>query len=160
MSNRAHGTAKAASGASSAKVSSQRLRQLATARVKSAAGTGLIDQVKQGLPFRDLDTLARDLGMTTDRLAEDFLGISRATLTRRRKSGQLNPDESDKVVRFSRLLQLATDLMEGDDAASRRWLDAPLPLLGNESPLEYARTEIGAHELEQLIGRLEHGVYS
>lgn len=160
MSTDAQDRVTAADKRSPPKPTSGQLRQLAAARVKSAPRTDLIDQVRQGLPFRMLEALARDLGMTSNRLAEAFLGISRATLTRRRKRGQLTPEESDKVLRFSRLLQQATDLMEGDAAAGRRWLGAPLPVLGSESPLEYARTEIGAHELEQLIGRLEHGVYS
>jgi uncharacterized protein (DUF2384 family) len=27
-------------------------------------------------------------------------------------------------------------------------------------PLEYAETELGAREVEHLLGRIEHGVYS
>jgi len=32
--------------------------------------------------------------------------------------------------------------------------------LGGAIPLEYARTEVGARELEKLLGRIDYGVYS
>jgi uncharacterized protein (DUF2384 family) len=39
-------------------------------------------------------------------------------------------------------------------------LIAPRKAFGNQSPLDYSRTELGAREVENLIGRLEHGVFS
>ena len=120
----------------------------------------LTERVKEGLPFKSVEVLAEELGMSVPRFIDDYMLISRATASRRRKAGLLTTDESDKAVRFARLLEQATDLMECDEGAARRWLLSPLPLLGGESPLGYARTEVGAHEVEQLIGRLEHGVFS
>jgi uncharacterized protein (DUF2384 family) len=32
--------------------------------------------------------------------------------------------------------------------------------LGGRSPLDFAQTEPGAREVENVIGRLEHGVFS
>ena len=40
-----------------------------------------------------------------------------------------------------------------------QWLATPQPGLNAEKPLEFARSEIGAREVEDLIGRLEHGVF-
>ena len=51
-------------------------------------------------------------------------------------------------------------LFEGDNAAALRWLTAPRKALEGKTPLAYARTELGAREVEDLIGRLEHGVIS
>jgi putative toxin-antitoxin system antitoxin component (TIGR02293 family) len=51
-------------------------------------------------------------------------------------------------------------LFEGDVAAAVNWLNTPRKLLGDRSPLAYARTETGAREVENLIGRLEHGIFS
>ena len=42
----------------------------------------------------------------------------------------------------------------------RRWLNSPQVGLGGATPLEYAETEVGAREVEDLLGRIEHGVYS
>jgi putative toxin-antitoxin system antitoxin component (TIGR02293 family) len=64
------------------------------------------------------------------------------------------------VARFARLLKQATDMMEGNQNAAIGWLKSPQVLLENQAPLEYARTESGAAEVQQLIGRIESGVYS
>jgi putative toxin-antitoxin system antitoxin component (TIGR02293 family) len=47
-----------------------------------------------------------------------------------------------------------------DVAGAISWLAAPKKALGHETPLAYSRTELGAREVENLIGRLEHGVFS
>jgi putative toxin-antitoxin system antitoxin component (TIGR02293 family) len=40
------------------------------------------------------------------------------------------------------------------------WLKSPQKALGGKTPLEYSDTEPGAREVEDLLGRLEHGVFS
>jgi putative toxin-antitoxin system antitoxin component (TIGR02293 family) len=64
------------------------------------------------------------------------------------------------LVRFARLFRLATELYDGDEEAAREWLRKPAPALDGETPLDHADTEAGAREVEVLIGRLEHGVYT
>jgi putative toxin-antitoxin system antitoxin component (TIGR02293 family) len=63
------------------------------------------------------------------------------------------------VVRFARLLGRAATVMESLDAG-RRWLSSQQVGLGGAVPLEYAETEVGAREVENLLGRIECGVYS
>ncbi len=75
-------------------------------------------------------------------------------------SGRLAPDESERLLRVSMLFEKAVDLFDGDVAEATRWLRSPQRGLGGPSPLEFARTEVGAREVENLIGRLEHGVIS
>jgi putative toxin-antitoxin system antitoxin component (TIGR02293 family) len=64
------------------------------------------------------------------------------------------------LVRFARLFHLATALYDGDEDAARAWLRKPARALDGETPLDHAGTEAGAREVESLIGRLEHGVYT
>jgi putative toxin-antitoxin system antitoxin component (TIGR02293 family) len=84
---------------------------------------------------------------------------TKATLHRRKADGRLGPAESDRLVRFARLLGRAIEVMESGEAA-RQWLCSPQFGLGGAVPLEYAGTEVGAREVENLLGRIEHGVYS
>ncbi|HUI25992.1 MAG TPA: antitoxin Xre/MbcA/ParS toxin-binding domain-containing protein [Candidatus Kryptonia bacterium] len=117
-------------------------------------------RVKTGLAVAELDALRELLGLTMENLA-GRIGISIATLSRRRQSGQhLDAGHSDRVLRFARLFRLATDLHDGDEEAARAWLRKPARLFDGETPLDHAETEAGAREVEQLIGRLEHGVYT
>ena len=48
----------------------------------------------------------------------------------------------------------------GTTQHARTWLAAPQHGLGGAIPLDYARTEVGAREVEDLLGRIEYGVYS
>jgi putative toxin-antitoxin system antitoxin component (TIGR02293 family) len=68
--------------------------------------------------------------------------------------------ESDRLVRASRIFGRALSLFEGDRDAATHWLSEPQKALGGEVPLSVARTELGALEVERLIARLEHGVFS
>jgi putative toxin-antitoxin system antitoxin component (TIGR02293 family) len=118
----------------------------------------LIEALRVGLPVRELDDLQASLAVPMNKLAP-MLGLSKATLHRRKAGGRLGQAESDRVVRFARLMGRAVEVMESETNA-RQWLTAPQFGLGGAVPLEYAETEVGAREVEDLLGRIEHGVYS
>lgn len=115
--------------------------------------------VRRGLPFATLDEVAAAAGVGRLALAR-VIGLPSTTLARRRNAGLLTAEESDRLVRVARLVALAHDLMRGDGDAARRWLGDPHELLEGESPLERASTEVGSREVEDLIGRLRHGIFS
>ena len=114
--------------------------------------------IRKGLPMAEFHALADWLDITEEDLAP-LLGISRATLHRRKKTGHLEMPESERLVRFARLLRRATEVFEKETAA-RDWLKSPAVAFSGESPLSFADTEVGAREVEYLLGRLEHGVFS
>jgi putative toxin-antitoxin system antitoxin component (TIGR02293 family) len=87
-------------------------------------------------------------------------GIPERTLARRKTAGKLAPDESERLLRIANLFEKCVELFEGDVTAAVNWLTSPKKALNQERPLMYARTEFGAREVEDLIGRLEHGVFS
>jgi putative toxin-antitoxin system antitoxin component (TIGR02293 family) len=120
--------------------------------------TELIQKIQKGLRFSELKTLQDTLDLPFEKLAAK-LCISRSTLQRRKTAGRLSPDESDKVVRLSRLLEHATSVF-GDVEKARAWLKHPQYGLGGAVPLEYAQTEVGAREVDNLLGRIDYSVYS
>src|SRR5439155_15778671 len=129
-----------------------------TVQAKKDHPHGVIRRIQKGFPFRELQMLQNTIDMPLEQLAAKLL-ISRSTLQRRKAAGRLSPDESDKVMRFSRLLTQATELF-GDIDKARAWLKHPQRGLGGAIPLDYAETEIGAREVEKLLGRMKYGVYS
>lgn len=119
----------------------------------------LVQMLETGLPVTELTDLQAGLAVPADKLAP-MLGISKATFHRRKGAGhKLNPAVSDHVVRFARLLGQAVKVF-GDIEDARQWLNSPQFGLGGVVPLDYAKTEVGAREVEYLLGRIEHGVYS
>jgi putative toxin-antitoxin system antitoxin component (TIGR02293 family) len=140
-----------------------KLMKTATPGKNSAGGkslhpTELIQRIQKGLRFTELKTLQDTLDLPFEKLAAK-LCISRSTLQRRKAAGRLSPDESDKVVRFSRLLRHATEVF-GDAERARAWLKHPQVGLGGAVPLDYASSETGAREVDDLLGRIDYGVYS
>src|SRR6266487_4316181 len=90
---------------------------------KAKHPTDLIRQIQKGLRFSELETLQNSIALPFEQLAAK-LAISRSTLQRRKAAGRLSPDESDKVMRFSRLLEHATNVF-GDVDKARAWLKFP-----------------------------------
>jgi putative toxin-antitoxin system antitoxin component (TIGR02293 family) len=119
----------------------------------------LIQQVERGFSFKTLHTLESRSGLPGAALA-GLVGIPERTLARRKSKGKFTPDESERLLRLGTVFEQAVELFEGDRAAALRWLTAPRGALEGKTPLAYARTELGAREVEDLIGRLEHGVIS
>ena len=87
-----------------------------------------------------------------------LVSIPARTLARRETTGRLEPEESDRLLRLSRVFGRALELFEGDAPAAREWLATPQRALGDERPMVLARTDVGAREVEALVERLEHGI--
>jgi len=114
--------------------------------------------IRAGLPMVEFAALQELLGLGAEELA-GHLCISRSTLIRRRKARRLDMQESDRLLRYARLYARAEETL-GDAASAREWLQTPARALGYVSPLEFAETEAGGREAENLLGRIEHGVFS
>lgn len=118
----------------------------------------LIEAIHEGLPAERFDALQAALGIPAGDLA-GILSISPSTLSRRRRRGFFDRDESERLVRIGSLVLRAVEVLETLEHA-RTWLTAPVRALGGQVPLHYASVEPGAREVERLLGRLEHGVFS
>ena len=116
----------------------------------------LIAALKEGLPADRVEKLRDSLQVTTGLVAE-LLGIPSSTLARRRRAGRLGKDESERAYRVARLLDRATGVF-GSLERARTWLKRPQYAFGGVSPLAFADTEPGAREVEDLLGRIEHGI--
>lgn len=119
----------------------------------------IVRLVQEGFVFSRLTKLQKATELPWERIAR-FTAIPQRTITRRQKEGRLQSDESDRVLRASRIFDLATDLFMGDAVAARLWLERPQLGLGGAVPIEYAATDAGAREVENLIVRLQHGVFA
>ena len=127
--------------------------------MKTASLPALLREVEKGLPYRAYERFADALGATTDDLLK-LIGIPRRTLVRRKAEGRFSMEESDRLLRAARVFSRAADLFEGDRDAALKWLTDPQPAFGGAVPLDLAVTELGAREVEALVLRLEHGVFS
>ncbi len=63
------------------------------------------------------------------------------------------------MVRLARVLATATEVL-GDRDKARRWVVGANRALGMVAPLTLLDTDIGASEVFDELGRIEHGVYA
>jgi putative toxin-antitoxin system antitoxin component (TIGR02293 family) len=119
----------------------------------------LFHSVQAGIEFERLLAFQEVSGLSLESIAQGA-GISTRTLTRRRTEGRLRSDESDRLLRLSRVFDLAVELFERDTTAGRQWFERPQSGLSGAVPLEFASTDVGAREVEKLITRLEHGIFT
>ena len=82
--------------------------------------------------------------------------VSKRTLSRR---DIFRPDESERLLRVASVFQRTLDVLGSIDNA-RRWFVTPKRALGEKTPLDFCDTELGAIEVEHLLGRIEHGVFT
>ena len=126
--------------------------------VKAATLEDLRARRKSGLPFASLDAVsaayeisARDLGKILD--------LPPRTMARRKKERRLHADESDRLMRLGRIAALAEEAL-GTREKATRWLHESNAALGNETPLRHLDSDLGARQVEDVLVRISHGVYS
>ncbi|HUF10215.1 MAG TPA: antitoxin Xre/MbcA/ParS toxin-binding domain-containing protein [Rhodothermales bacterium] len=113
-------------------------------------------RVSEGLPVHVLDTIQRRLDLSNSELAHLVL-IPPRTLTRRKHEERLPPDESERAYRVARLTEIAAEVL-GNEEEAEAWMKEPNFALGEQTPLETARSEPGATLVERLLGQIEHGI--
>ncbi len=125
--------------------------------LKAYEPTELCERLRDGIPYRAWERFERNTGLDREALL-GLVDISARTLDRRKQEGRLQPDESDRLLRASRVFARALELFEGNLDLARGWFLSPQPGLGGATPLEFSGSDVGAREVENLIGRLEHGI--
>jgi len=126
--------------------------------IKSQNTTDIIKQIKKGLPVSSFEKLRKNLDISEKSLSLT-VRIAKRTLTRRKQDGRFTAEESERVFRIAKLYDKAMDVFE-DRNLSRKWFREPAKALGDKTPIDYADTEPGAQEVWDLLGRIEHGVFS
>lgn len=119
----------------------------------------LAELVRKGLPANSVAVLAERLDLGNTVLSKK-LGIPRRTLTRRlSQRSRLTAAESDRTVRLARVYANAVEMI-GDEDKAAAWLQTPNRALAGERPLDQLDTDIGAREVEDILGRIAYGVHS
>ena len=117
-----------------------------------------VKAVEAGLPPEAVES-AVEQGVISWSDVQDLVLPRRTFSHRKERSERLTPEESDRLLRLLRAIAKAEDTF-GNKEKARRWLRKSNRALGGESPFEMLRTASGARLVEQVLGRIAHGVYS
>jgi putative toxin-antitoxin system antitoxin component (TIGR02293 family) len=116
----------------------------------------LNDAVAEGLPKAALRQTASRI--FTGKVEQKQLMnrvVPEATFKRRRD--RLSAAESERTERIARVVANA-ELVWDDRNDAKRFLTTPHPALRGRTPIDAAMTELGARQVEEILGKIFHGL--
>ncbi len=88
------------------------------------------------------------------------LVVPKRTLARRKAANELlTVEETDKALRLERIAVQAERVF-GDADKAHRWLRKAKRELNGETPLAWLASEAGARVVEEMLFRIEHGIFA
>lgn len=122
-------------------------------------GAGALEAaVRDGLPFRSFEAVAKALELGSGELAA-LIGVAPRTLARRKHGRTLSAVESDRLVGVARIASLAEDVL-GSRERARRWLRAPVRALAGKTPFDCLDTDPGRRRVEDVLYAIAYGMIS
>ena len=130
-----------------------------SALAQRARQVGLIEVLRRGLPVEAAARLVARCGLS-DQQAARILGVSQRTLARHKANHKpLGLTLSDRAFRLARVVAHAEDVFD-NNALALDWLKSPNRALGGAVPLELLDTDAGAQQVDEVLTRIDYGVYS
>lgn len=117
----------------------------------------LIKETRHGIPAKRVVALTEALGVNRTYLYESTR-LGRSTIEDKITKGEgLSPRDSDVILRVTKVLARAVEVLE-DEEAARSWMTRSIRTLGGVTPLSLLDTETGYEMVLDTLGRIEQGV--
>lgn len=117
----------------------------------------VIDKSRQGMPRSEADQVAKLAGLTDIEVAR-ILNMSIRNLHRLKADDKLARDASERLLLLTNLLRHGLDVFDGDAETLAGWLRSPIRELNSQSPLFLLDTTTGFGLVDDVLGRIEHGI--
>jgi len=119
----------------------------------------IVNSIREGFPIVSVGRVAQECGISEAQLAA-FLGTSDRDIERRKQENKpLDSIFSDRLYRIARILASTLEVFENADTA-RNWLKRPNRALSGAIPFELLDTDAGTQQVDELLKRIEYGLYS
>lgn len=117
--------------------------------------------VSDGIPSVSILHLAHAIEPLPSSALSEALGISVRTLHRKKgaPSDTLSVAQGGRTFKFAEIVAKATVVL-GSREAAVRWLTSPAMGLDQQKPIDLLVTPVGTQLVEELLDRIEYGVYA
>lgn len=125
-------------------------------------GTTEFDIIKlgtSGITKNAINTLASFIGISRKYISENIFDVSVKTMERKDNNEKLDKKTSSHAVEIARILQHGYEVFR-DEEKLKRWLNKENRALNNLKPVEMFDTLSGLSFVNDILGRIEEGVYS
>jgi putative toxin-antitoxin system antitoxin component (TIGR02293 family) len=113
------------------------------------------DAITVGIPVESVKRLQSYLNANDTRMAK-LIHVSPKTYRSRKL---FKGDEGDHAYTIARIVVAAEEAI-GSREAALQWLQSEQTALGGRVPMDLIATSAGMQAVEDLLGRIEYGVYS
>jgi len=113
---------------------------------------------QNGISKSDLIAIVALTGLTLTEFSK-LLPASKRTIEKVKDQELLTPNVSDRALQIAALFQHGTEMF-GDIDLFKSWLNSELLALANLKPYDLLSSGTGIAIVHDLLGRIEHGVYS
>lgn len=117
----------------------------------------VIDKSRQGMLRSEADQVAGLAALTDIELAR-ILNMSVRNLHRLKPDNKLARDASERLLLLTNLLRHGLDVFDEDVETLAGWLRAPIRELNSQSPIYLLDTTTGFGLVDDVLGRIEHGI--
>lgn len=119
----------------------------------------IVSLSNEGITKASAESLAEHLGISRKAFAEEILDMSVKTLERKRATDKLDKRISSHILEIARVVDHAFTVFEESDKV-KRWLHKENRALNNVKPIKLFDTLTGLNMVNDVLGRIEEGVYS
>lgn len=112
----------------------------------------------KGITKSDFLAIMAELGLNLTQMSA-LLPASRRTIEKVKDDELLSPVVSDRVLRLASLFRYGHTVF-GSRALFQQWLKSPVLALGGKPPMDFIHNDTGISMVQDVLGRIEHGVYS
>lgn len=128
-------------------------------RDKIRSAFDLITLSNKGIKKASLDALVSHMGMSKKSFAEDILNLSVKTLERKNADDLLDRHTSSHIIEVAKVVEHAFEVFE-DEERVQKWLNTPNRALNQFRPLALFYLPTGLAMVDNVLGRIEEGIYS
>jgi putative toxin-antitoxin system antitoxin component (TIGR02293 family) len=119
----------------------------------------LLKAGQDGIPKASIDELATHLGISRKSMAEDILSVSVKTLERKAKTARMDKKTSSHALEIAKIMQHAYEVFE-DEQKVKSWMNQVNRALDGKKPVQILDTLTGLNMVNDILTRIEEGVYS
>lgn len=126
--------------------------------LKNLTSTQKMEIVKGGISKSYLVKLKKNTDLDYDALAQ-ALSVTRSTLINKKGGQKYSIPLSERIIALAELYSFGYEVFEDQDKFNA-WMFHSNQALGGAIPFDFIDNIYGREEIQNLIGRIAHGVYS
>lgn len=119
----------------------------------------LINASGKGIAKASVDELANYMGISRKAMAEDIFDLSVKTMERKSPKDKMDRRTSAHALEIAKIMQHAFEVFE-DEEILKHWINKENKALNGIKPVALFSTLTGLNMVNDVLGRIEEGIYS